>query len=117
MIVTKIENLRLYPNEYRYKYTISLQGSNREVLFYWNERNKMWYMDLREEDGTSIKPDIGLVPNYPICTDYAFQKFGLTGYFLLVPLGDTPPELPSTNYQSVPRYYTLSYVYTEEQDE
>lgn len=105
-----ITELPLY-KEANYRYTISLEGRQRTVAYYWNEREGAWHFDLKNIDGTKILMGQKIVPRYPIATDYRLDAYNLTGYFILMP-NNPDTQVDPTDSDFVPQFYKFFYVYS-----
>ena len=71
-------------------------------------------MDLRQEDQTPILLGYALVPQYPMCVDYNLEDYGLTGYFLLLPINSTIGSKITEESSIMPEFFKLYYVYNTE---
>lgn len=109
MAITTIE-LPLY-TEKRYRYSTSIEGQSWQFTFRWNDRASLWHMDIHKEDQTPIILGHALVPQYPMMLDYILEDFGLSGYFLLLPINTIISGKITDNYGIMPQFFTLLYVY------
>jgi hypothetical protein len=103
----------LYP-DLKYRYGLSLEGQSWQFTFYWNTRCSQWHMDLRLEDQTPVLLGYALVPQYPMGLDYNLEDFGLTGFFLLLPINAVISNKITEESNSMPEFFTLFYVYDQE---
>ena len=101
----------LYPDIY-YNYSVALQGDTYIIEFVYNERSKLYFLNLLDADNNPIVMGEALVPNYPIFLDYAI--FPLTGFFLLEEKADILSEPYKTYPDSIDQYYNLFYIYSED---
>lgn len=111
--MTIVEVLPLYA-EYRPVFTISLEGQDRRVRLYWNNRKSNWQIDMYQDDSTPIVLGVALVANYPMLANYSLRKYGLTGSLVLVPKGDTNPHNLNESYENLSSNYILAYIYENE---
>ncbi|MNF38534.1 hypothetical protein D3C85_584980 [compost metagenome] len=104
-----ITQLPLYQDTF-YRYTINLEGRQRTLNFYWNERDGGWHFDIKNTNGVSVLLGQKLVPLYPIAADYRLEDKDLTGYFYLAPnnLSTVVDPLDST---VIPQFFKLYYIY------
>ncbi len=104
-------SLPLYEDPY-YTYSFAAQGQSYVLEFIYNERAKLYYMNLLDSDNNPIVTGEALVPTYPLFLDYAL--FPLTGFFWL----EEKSTLVSEPYKAYPdkisQYYNFYYTYTEE---
>lgn len=113
MALTVSVDLPLY-NDLKYRYAISLEGQSWQLTFYWNERCSQWHMDIRMEDQTPILLGYALVPQYPMCVDYVLEDYGLSGYFLLLPVNSTIGSKVTESPSIMSEFFKLYYVYNTE---
>jgi len=96
-------------DDYEYSYTIGLEGLSYTVVMKYNERAKLWFMDLFLEDTTPVALGVGVVPLYPIALDLAISP--LNGYFWL----ENIPAINTEQYKQYPdklrQYYRFYYIY------
>lgn len=99
----------LYQDTY-YRYSLNLEGQQRNFNFYWNERDGGWHMDISNADGTKVISGKKLVASYPMLADYRLDSKGLTGYFVLEPsnFSTVVDPLDST---VIPQFFNLYYIY------
>ncbi|CRM19244.1 phage baseplate plug family protein [Pseudomonas sp. 8 R 14] len=95
----------------KYRYGIALEGQSWQFTFYWNERCGQWQMDLRKDDQTPVLLGYALVPQFPMCVDYNLEDYGLTGYFLLLPINATISGKITDGSSIMPEFFSLFYVY------
>ncbi len=95
-----------------YQYSIALEKISRTVKFNWNDRTQTWQMDVYNEDGAALLIGQRLVIQYPMFVDYQLDKYGMTGYFILMP-ENTEQNNTSTGIAHIPERYVLFYVYEE----
>lgn len=93
-----------------YRYTINLEGRQRNVAFYWNEREGFWMMDVKNADNTPVIDGMKLVAQYPLAADYRLELKALTGYFLLLP-NNISSKLSTTDSSVMPQFFKLFYIY------
>lgn len=98
----------LYPDTY-YDYSISLQGNSYIVEMIYNERSKLYYMNLYDSDRNPIFLGQALIPTYPIAIDYALTN--LSGWFWLENNSALISEPYKTYPDSIDKYYKLYYSY------
>lgn len=101
-------------SDLKYRYAITLEGISWQLTFYWNDRCSQWNMDLRQEDQTPVLLGYSLVPQYPMCVDYNLEDYGLTGYFLLLPVNATISNKITEESSIMPEFFSLFYVYNTE---
>lgn len=104
-----ITELPLYQDTF-YRYTVNLEGQQRIMNFYWNEKDGGWHFDLRNSDSTPILLGQKLVPQHPIAADYRLDGFGLTGYFIMYPLNLSVTVDPLDS-MVIPQFFKLYYIY------
>lgn len=104
-----ITQLPLYQETF-YRYSINLEGRQRNFNFYWNEREGAWHFDIANADGVSVIRGQKIVPQHPIGGDYRLDAEFLTGYFLLLPnnLSTKVDPLDST---VIPQFFKFYYIY------
>ncbi|PUB40056.1 hypothetical protein C8K58_11442 [Pseudomonas sp. GV047] len=95
----------------KYRYGISLEGKSYQFTFYWNERCSQWQVDLRQDDQTPLVLGYALVPQYPMMLDYTLEEYGLTGYFLLLPINSTISNKITESSNIMSEFFSLFYVY------
>lgn len=105
--------LPLY-SDLKYRYGLSLEGQSWQFTFYWNTRCSQWHMDLRSEDQSPVILGYGLVPQYPMMVDYNLEDYGLSGYFLLLPINSTISNKITEESSIMPEFFSLFYVYNVE---
>lgn len=105
--------LPLY-KDLKYRYALALEGQSWQFTFYWNTRCKQWQMDLRMEDQTPLVLGHGIVPQYPMMVDYNLEGYGLSGYFILLPVNSTLSSKITEDSSVVPEFFSLFYVYNVE---
>lgn len=101
-----IEELTLYPDPF-YSYATVLEGVSYNLEFKYNTRIDRWVINLYDSDFNPLVLGKKLLPSIPILFRYVKE---LTGYFLLVPIGE---EQNFTNLKGreVWKYYKLVYVW------
>lgn len=104
-------SMPLFPENY-YTYTIAFQGNSYILDFTYNERAKLYFIDLYDADNNPIVLGEALVPNYPIFKDYAI--YPLTGFIWMEEKGDIISEPYKKYPEFIDQYYNLFYIYTEE---
>lgn len=109
MAITTIE-LPLY-SEKRYRYSTNIEGQSWQLTFRWNQRAGQWHLDLHKEDQTPVLLGQALVSQYPMFLDYNLEDFGLTGYFLLIPINTSVATKLSDGYSIMPQFFSLFYIY------
>ncbi|UAV84547.1 hypothetical protein PHB09_051 [Pseudomonas phage PHB09] len=113
MASTVYVEMPLY-SDLKYRYATSLEGISWQLTFYWNSRCSQWHMDLRQEDQTPILLGYALVPQYPMCVDYNLEDYGLSGYFLLLPINSTIGSKITEGSSIMPEFFKLYYIYNTE---
>ncbi|ATN92783.1 hypothetical protein QGX11_gp020 [Pseudomonas phage PPSC2] len=113
MAATIAVELPLY-SDLKYRYGTTLEGVAWQFTFYWNERCSQWQFDLRQEDQTPILLGYALVPQFPMCVDYNLEDYGLTGYFVLLPINATISSKITEESSIMPEFFSLFYVYNTE---
>lgn len=103
--------MSLFPDAY-YTYSIPFQGDSYILEFIYNERAKLYFINLLDADNNPIVMGEALVPNYPIFLDYAI--FPLTGFFWMEEKADNISEPYKTYPDSIDQYYNLFFIYTTE---
>lgn len=58
--------LPAFPQLPAYRYTITLEGSEYQLRFYWLQRSRSWYMDILEVDGTELATGMRLTVLWPM---------------------------------------------------
>lgn len=101
----------LFPDPY-YTYSIALQGDSYIFEFIYNERSRLYFINLLDADNNPIIMGEALVPNYPIFLDYAI--FPLTGFVLMEEKADIVSEPYKTYPDSIDQYYNLFFIYQSE---
>lgn len=104
--------LPLYQDFY-YRYAINLEGLQRNMNFYWNEREGAWFFDMTNLDGTSVIYGQKLVSQHPMLVDAPLESRGITGYFMLLP-NNLATTTSTTDSTVVPQFYKLFYIYEDE---
>lgn len=103
-----VTELPLYTDT-NYRYTINLEGRQRTVSFYWNDREGFWMMDVRNADNMSVLQGVKLVPQHPIAADYRLEARNMTGYFILLP-NNLSSKLSTTDPSVMPQFFKLFYI-------
>lgn len=103
--------LPLFSTTY-YRYSINLEGRQRNLTFYWNEREGAWHFDLRNSDNSAVILGQKLVPQHPIAADYNLESGSLTGYFMLLP-DNIAKKVDTLDYKVVPQFFSFFYVHEE----
>lgn len=101
----------LFPDPF-YTYTIAFQGDSYIFEFIYNERAKLYFINLYGADSNPIVMGEALVPNYPIFLDYAL--FPLTGFIWMEEKADIISEPYKVYPDSIDQYYDCFYIYNEE---
>lgn len=104
-----LTQLPMYTDTY-YRYTINLEGRQRTMVYYWNEREGAWHFDLKDADGTSVLLGQKIVAQYPIAADYRLEGRNLSGYFILLP-NNTSTRLDPTDSSVAPQFFKFYYIY------
>lgn len=110
-MTTKYIDLPLFPDSY-YTYTVALQGTSYTLVFTYNERCALYFVDLLTSDNVPIVVGEALVPNYPIFKDYAI--FPLTGFFWLEEKATIISEPYKIYPDSIDQYYNFYYIYEDD---
>lgn len=95
-----------------YEYSVALEGVSYRLKFTYNDRCSCYFMDIKDADNNPLVLGVGLVPTYPICTDYRIQ--GLTGFFWLQQKSDAISEPYKSYPENLSQYYDFYYTYTTE---
>ena len=104
--------LPLYANP-SYSYSTDLQGTSYDLTFNYNVRMKAWYLDIRQTGAEDyLLQGIKITPEHEIGQGYLLD--GLTGYFLLVPIGNSI-EKYKTEPQNLSTWFNFFYVYETEE--
>lgn len=103
--------MSLFPDSY-YTYSIAFQGDSYNLEFIYNERAKLYFINLLDADSNPIIMGEALVPNYPIFLDYAI--FPLTGFLWMEEKANILSEPYKTYSDSIDQYYNLFFIYTAE---
>ena len=106
----KYVSLPLFPDAF-YDYGIALQGQSYTLRFTYNERMKLYTIDLLSSDLTPIILGKPLIPNYPILLDYAI--FPLTGYFYMYEKANIISEPYKEYPEYIDQYYQLTYIFDD----
>lgn len=101
----------LFPDPF-YTYTIAFQGDSYIFEFIYNERAKLYFINLLDADNNPIVMGESLIPNYPLFLDYAI--FPLTGFIWMEEKADIVSEPYKVYPDSIDQYYSLYYIYSEE---
>lgn len=101
-------------SDLKYRYGLALEGQSFQFTFYWNTRCSQWHMDLKAEDQSPILLGYAIVPQYPMALDYNLEDYGLTGFFLLLPVNATISNKITEEPSNMPEFFTLFYVYDQE---
>ena len=102
----------LYQDFY-YRYAINLEGQQRNMNFYWNERDGAWLFDLSNLDGSVIIQGQKIVAQYPLMLNLPITQYGMTGYFILLP-NNLATKVDETDSTVIPQFFKFYYVYNEE---
>lgn len=94
-----------------YSYKVALEGTSYNLKFRYNERMKLWLMDIYTEDNIAVLLGVTLVPNYPIALEYTLED--LSGGFWLEAVADTNTEQYKTYPEDLAKYYRLFYIYDD----
>lgn len=97
-----------------YTYSVSLEDQSYQLRFTYNETMKLYTLSLYDAALNLLVGGVGLVPNYPIMKDYIIT--GLTGAFLMVPVGDVDMEYYKLYPDQIHKYYRLYYIYVDSTD-
>lgn len=103
--------MSLFPDAY-YTYSMAFQGDSYILEFIYNERSKLYFINLLDADNNPIVMGEALVPNYPVFLDYAI--FPLTGFFWMEEKADILSEPYKTYPDSIDQYYNLFFIYQSE---
>ena len=102
----------LYQDFY-YRYAINLEGQQRNMTFYWNERDGSWLFDLSNLDGSVIIQGQKIVAQYPLMLNLPIYNHGLTGYFMLLP-NNLATKVDENDSTVIPQFFKFYYIYDEE---
>lgn len=97
-----------------YRYTANLQGQAFELRFQWNEKASRWHMSIRKQDRTPVILGLGLVAQFPMCADYTLEEFGLTGFFLILPVKVSRTLATTGERNNLAESFELFYIYETE---
>jgi len=95
-----------------YTYSIAFQGLSYILEFIYNERAKLYFINLLDADNNPIVMGEALVPNYPVFLDYAI--FPLTGFIWMEEKADIISEPYKTYPDAIDQYYNLFFIYSED---
>jgi hypothetical protein len=96
-----------------YLYSTDLQGTSFDLTFNYNVRMQSWYLDIRQTGAENyLLQGIKITPEHEIAEGYLLE--GLTGYFLLVPIGNSI-EKYKTEPQNLSTWFNFFYVYETEE--
>lgn len=104
-------NMPLFPDAF-YTYSMAFEGNSYNLEFIYNERSKLYFINLYDADNNPIVVGEALVPGYPIFLDYAL--FPLTGYLFMEENASILAEPYKTFPDSIDQYYSLFYIYSVE---
>lgn len=96
-----------------YQYNAAIENQSRAFKFSWNDRSCAWHLDIANEDGTVVVQGLRLVPSYPMLIDYQLDKFGITGYFLLMQENTGQNGSQNLLITDIPERYRLYYIYEQ----
>ena len=100
-------------SEPSYVYSVDLQGVSFDLTFNYNVRMQSWYLDVRQTGAEDyLLQGIKITPEHEIGQGYLLD--GLTGYFLLVPIGNSI-EKYKTEPQNLSTWFNFFYVYETEE--
>lgn len=92
-----------------YELTISLEGNSYILEFVYNERAKLYFLNLYDSDRQPIVLSQAMIPEYPILLDYNLPN--LSGSFWLLKKATLISE-PYKDYpDSINQYYDFVYIY------
>ena len=74
----------------KFSYRLDLDGITFSFQFYYNTREKSWYMSMADAAGSKIFDGLKLVPMYKLLDDYRALIPQLTGQLVLVDLSQNP---------------------------
>lgn len=101
----KIYRLSLF-SEPAYEYHVVLESRSYKMKFVFNTRMNKWVMSIGYSNGEDLVNSKVLYPNYPM---FVNRIDTLSGYFLLVPIGEYDNETISNPYE-IYKYYNLYYI-------
>lgn len=104
-----ITEVPLFQETY-YRYSINLEGRQRNLNFYWNERVGAWHFDVKNADGSNVMLGQAIIAQYPIAGDYRLNSKDLSGYFILLP-NNLSTVVDPTDSTVVPQFFKFYYVY------
>lgn len=110
-MVDKYVNLPLFADA-DYEYSIALQEDSYVLRFIYNERMKLYTINLYDADSNPIIVGEALVPNYPIFFEYAL--YPLTGYFWMEEKATIISEPYKVYPDNINEYYNFFYIWSEE---
>lgn len=113
MVKVNMIEMPLY-SDLSYRYSMPLEGKTWQFTFNWNSRCSQWHMDIRRDDQTPILLGYALVPQYPMTVDYTFEDYGLSGYFILLPVNSTISYKLNESSDTMPEFFKLYYSYDAE---
>ncbi|ADX32019.1 hypothetical protein VL2_gp139 [Pseudomonas phage vB_PaeM_VL12] len=99
----------------QYAYQMKLGDQIRYLSFSWSDRQRYWHMTVENMDGEVIIRNMKLVPNYPLGYDYGWARYGLNGYFLVLP--DNHKNDICEDISTLNEFFELYYVEIEEYDD
>lgn len=103
--------MSLFPEPF-YTYTIAFQDNSYILEFVYNERARLYFINLYDAENNPIVLGEALVPNYPIFLDYAL--YPLTGFLWMEEKANIISEAYKAYPDSIDQYYNLFYIYSEE---
>lgn len=99
-----IYRLNLYSDP-AYSYHVVLEARSYRMSFKYNTRMQKWIMNIGYSNGDDIVNGKVIYPNYPLLVN---QIPTLSGYFMLLPIGEYENETISNPYE-IYKYYRLYY--------
>lgn len=104
-------NIPLFSDPF-YDYSISLEGNSYIVQFVYNERSKLYYLNLLDADNNPIVMSCAVIPLFPIMKDYAILN--LSGFFWMEPKSDLNLDIYEEYPDKINEFYNMYYVYVTE---
>lgn len=93
-----------------YSYPIILENNTFTLRFVYNELMKLYTLTILDDQDYVICSGIGVTPYHPLILDYDLRS--LTGFFQLLPIGDSGTEYYKLYPTNLSKYYKL-YYYSE----
>lgn len=103
-----ITNLPLYEDK-KYKYKAILGNDQYTMQFWYNSRTKGWYFNVYQQENEPLVAGLKVLPNVLHGLDFSLSKYGIDGYFVLVPVSDNI-KYEDIDSEFISQYYQFYYV-------